>query len=195
MKGTDIRMKKTTSLGCRLISSFISCVMVATLVSAPGIAYAVDQIEGKAQETTEQPEVDVEADAPERIYDSVELEGAEDASANTSSDASEQPKAPSGAVAPETADAASSVEMLSAKVELGESVQAAIAYNNMSFIVTDETAKTASLVGLSAAANLSGELQIPSQVTSGANTYTLTAIEMCAGGVSAKPDLGKRPRS
>lgn len=182
MKGTDIRMKKTTSLAQRLISSFISCAMVATLVSAPGIAYAVDQIEGEVQETIEQPEVDVEADTSERIYDSVELEGAEGTNENASSDTPEQPQASSEAATSEAADAASSVEMLSAKVELGESVQAAIAYNNMSFIITDETAKTAALVGLSAAAMLSGELQIPSQVAFGANTYALTAIETCAGG-------------
>lgn len=179
MKGTDIRMKKTTGLATRLISSFISCAMVATLVSAPGIAYAADQIGSGAQE---QPAADAEAGASERIYDSVELEGAEGSSENASSASPEQPASPSDAGAPDASDVASSVEMLSAKVELGEGVQAAIAYNNMSFIVTDEAAKTASLVGLSAAANLSGELQIPSQVASGASTYAVTAIETCAGG-------------
>lgn len=183
-EGTDIRMKKTTGLAWRLISSFISCAMVATLVSAPALAYAVDAVASDADAAQgEQAEQTEQADTSERIYDSIQLDAAEGAGEPAEAAGKPASSEAQAQEAPATEQAsAADVDVLSAKVELGGAVQAAIAYNGMSFIITDEAAKTAALVGLSAGATLSGELQIPSQVASGASTYAVTAIEKCAGG-------------
>lgn len=178
-EGTDGHMRKTNGLAARLLSAFISCAMVTTLVSAPAIAHAVEAT-GSSAAADESALPQEQADSAERVYESVSI-------ATPTPDAEgavpEQAAAPSASAEQASPD----IDILSVSVGIKGSSQAAIAYNGLSYLVTDEEQKSVALIGRAGNAELSGELQVPAQVVSGSTAYTVTSIEMSSGGVSAKP--------
>ncbi len=174
-EGTDGHMEKTNGLAARLLSAFISCAMVTTLVSAPAIAHAVEAT-GSSAAADESALPQEQADGAERVYESVALAAP---ASDAEGAAPEQPAAPSASAEQQ---ASPDIDILSVSVGIKGSSQAAIAYNGLSYLVTDEEQKSVALIGRAGNAELSGELQVPAQVVSGSTAYTVTSIEMRSGG-------------
>lgn len=173
-EGTDGHMRKTNGLAARLLSAFISCAMVTTLVSAPAIAHAVEATGSAAADEGALPQE--QADGAERVYESVALAAP---ASDAEGAAPEQPAAPSASAEQQ---ASPDIDILSVSVGIKGSSQAAIAYNGLSYLVTDEEQKSVALIGRAGNAELSGELQVPAQVVSGSTAYAVTSIEMRSGG-------------
>lgn len=163
-------MKKTNGFAKKLVSSFITCAMTTTLVSAPALAYAADEMTSEQTDAQEETTEIDEATAESRIYDSIEI-------ASVDADSSDDPSNAS------VKESSGEVDIVSVKVDLAQDTKSAIAYNNMSFVVTDDENKEVALTGWTGIAP-EGELQIPARVVSGSTEYTVTSIEKSAGGGS-----------
>lgn len=181
----------TAGFAQKLISAFVSGMLVTSLVPAGSVAFATeggsdatvaDAIAASATDAeTSASEADATTDAAaERIYESIQIE--DGAASDTTSAPTEKSSSSEVAQAP----AQATIERVSVQVSL-QGAHTALTFDNLTFIVDDE-AHTATLTGIASTA-IAGTLDIPATIANNGVSYAVTNIsstmELRGGGMRA----------